>query len=131
MVCDSRIQTDSAWWPGEKVYRVGAVLIGGSGDNASVTQFVEWYKSNRAVKPKFNDFFVALVLSEAGLQYWSQTLIPDTIERGFHAVGSGGNCALGAMMAGASCLEAVRIACQVDTNSGGDLRTHKLTQDAQ
>lgn len=44
----------------------------------------------------------------------------------FYAIGSGAIMATAAMMAGASALEAVKIACQLDLWSGGKLTTLKL-----
>lgn len=126
LVCDSRVQTDSSWWPGQKVVRVGRALIGGAGDASAIKKFIAWYGTNRTSRPRLGDNFVALTLTEEGLFYWCQTLIAEPIARGFHAVGSGGNAALGAMLAGANCHEAVRIACQIDTCSGGEIFTHKL-----
>ncbi len=126
MVCDSRVQTDSTWWPGTKVIRVGDALIGGAGDSATISKFVDWYGTRRTTKPKFGDNFVALVLDESGLHYWCSTLVPETVGRGFHAIGTGGNAALGAMMANANCRDAVHIACQIDPNSGGEIQSHNL-----
>jgi len=126
VVCDSRMQTGEHWWPGEKVTRIGDTLVGCAGDSATIIKFIEWLGGDRSTKAKLPDDFNALVLNKDGLTYWCRTLIPSPVERGFHAIGSGGNAALGAMMAGACCKEAVRIACQIDINSGGDIRVHKL-----
>ena len=68
----------------------------------------------------------ALVLSREGLFYWASNLVPEPIERGFHAIGSGGNAALGALLAGAQVKRAVEIATEVDTSSGGEVVLHKL-----
>lgn len=126
MVCDSRTQIDGMWWPAEKVFRVGRALIGGSGDSAAIRKFVAWYGTNRLSKPKLGDAFNALVLDDTGLYYWCATLVPEKLMRGFHAVGSGGAAALGAMLAGATCREAVHIASQIDTYTGGDIKEHLL-----
>lgn len=127
MACDSMTSTGDAWWPSTKVYRTGATLIGGAGEAAAVRQFVTWYADGqRSPKPKIADTFCALVLDKDGLFYWASNLVPEPIERGFHAIGTGGNAALGAMLAGANCKRAVEIACEVDTSSGGEVILHKL-----
>jgi hypothetical protein len=127
MACDSMTSTSDSWWPSTKVYRAGDALIGGAGEAASVRQFVTWYADGqRLPRPKIADNFCALVLSKEGLSYWASNLVPEPIERGFHAIGSGGNAALGAMLAGANAKRAVEIACEVDTSSGGEVVLHKL-----
>jgi hypothetical protein len=127
MACDSMTSTSDSWWPSTKVYRAGDALIGGAGEAASVRQFVTWYADGqRLPRPKIADNFCALVLSKDGLSYWASNLVPEPIERGFHAIGSGGNAALGAMLAGANAKRAVEIACEVDTSSGGEVVLHKL-----
>lgn len=127
MASDSMASTSDAWWPCTKIHRVPGALIGGAGDVSAVRQFVAWYgDGQRLPKPKIPDSFCALVLTPEGLSYWASNLDPVPIERGFHAIGSGGNAALGAMLAGANVQKAVQIACQVDTASGGEVVQLKL-----
>jgi hypothetical protein len=127
MACDSMTSTADSWWPSTKVHRAAGALIGGAGEAASIRQFVAWYADGqRMPKPKISDNFCALVMSAEGLFYWASNLVPEPIERGFHAIGSGGNAALGALLAGASVQKAVQIACEIDTSSGGEVVLHKL-----
>jgi hypothetical protein len=127
MACDSMTSTSDSWWPSTKVWRVEGALIGGAGEVASIRQFVTWYKDGqRLPRPKISDSFCALVLCKEGLFYWASNLNPEPIERGFHAIGSGGGPALGALLAGANVKRAVEIACEVDTASGGEVILHKL-----
>lgn len=127
MACDSMTSTADSWWPSTKVHRSGDALIGGAGEVASIRQFVKWYADGqRLPKPKISDNFCALVLNGEGLFYWASNLVPEPIERGFHAIGSGGNAALGALLAGANVKRAVEIACLVDASSGGEIMLHKL-----
>lgn len=127
MACDSMTSTGDSWWPSTKVHRVADALIGGAGEAASIRQFASWYADGqRSPKPKIGDNFCALVLSREGLFYWASNLVPEPIERGFHAIGSGGNAALGALLAGAQVKRAVEIATEVDTSSGGEVVLHKL-----
>lgn len=127
MACDSMTSTADAWWPSTKVHRAGDALIGGAGEAASIRQFVAWYADGmRNPKPKISDNFCALVMTKEGLFYWASNLVPEPIERGFHAIGSGGNAALGALLAGASVQKAVQIATEIDTSSGGEVVLHRL-----
>lgn len=127
MACDSMTSTSDSWWPSTKVHRAGDALIGGAGEASAIRLFVAWYADGqRQPKPKIPDSFCALVLTKEGLFYWASNLVPEPIERGFHAIGSGGNAALGAMLAGATVQKAVQIACQVDSSSGGEVVLHKL-----
>lgn len=127
MVCDSRTQVDSHWWPSTKVVRIGDWLVGGAGDSGAIKRFKKWFEAGKKTPlPKVGENFCALSLGPDGLIYWCSTLIPEPIERGFHAIGSGGNCALGALMAGADCKKAVEIACLIDTYTGGEVVVHRL-----
>jgi hypothetical protein len=127
MVCDSRTQIDGQWWPCTKVHRVGEWLVGGAGDSGTIRRFIKWFENGRKTPhPKMPDNFCMLSLGPDGLIYWSAAMIPEPIERGFHAIGSGGNAALGAMMNGADCKRAVEIACLIDTGTGGEVVVHKL-----
>jgi hypothetical protein len=127
MAADSMTSTSDSWWPSTKIHRVEGALIGGAGESAAIRQFVSWYADGqRLPKPKLADSFCVLVLSKEGLFYWASNLVPEPIERGFHAIGSGGNAALGALLAGANVKRAVEIATQVDTGSGGEVVLHKL-----
>jgi ATP-dependent protease HslVU (ClpYQ) peptidase subunit len=127
MACDSMVSTGDCWWPATKVYRLPGVLIGGAGEAGAVRQFVNWYSDGqRMPHPKTPDTWCALVLTAEGLSYWASNFMSHPVERGFHAIGSGGSAALGALLAGANVQKAVEIACQVDTSSGGDVVLHKL-----
>lgn len=127
IACDSMTSTSDSWWPSTKVYRAGDALIGGAGEAAAVRQFVAWYADGqRNPRPKISDSFCALVLSPDGLAYWASNLVPEPIERGFHAIGSGGSAALGAMLAGANVKRAVEIATEIDPSSGGEVVLHKF-----
>jgi hypothetical protein len=127
IACDSMTSTSDAWWPSTKVHRTPDALIGGAGESAAIRQFVAWYADGQRVpKPKLPDSFCVLVLTAEGLFYWASNLVPEPIERGFHAIGSGGNAALGAMLAGANVKKAVEIATTVDPGSGGEVVLHKL-----
>lgn len=68
------------------------------------------------------EVFRVLVEYEDGK--WDAEILP--IFEPYAAVGSGGGYALGAMLAGKSAIEAVRIACKLDNNSGLPVESIKL-----
>jgi ATP-dependent protease HslVU (ClpYQ) peptidase subunit len=62
---------------------------------------------------------VCLIVWDAqGLRYYEDGPIPETVEHGFWAFGSGRDFAIAAMACGKSAREAVEIACQFDTGCG-------------
>lgn len=127
MVSDSKATCGDTWVPCTKVHRVGGALIGTAGSEADIQRWLKWWgRGRRGARPDVEDFS-ALVLNKDGVLH----ALPGSemrIERGFHAVGTGGNAALGALMAGADPAEAVRIACLVDANSGGEVQVFRLKE---
>lgn len=70
--------------------------------------------------------FEAIVLCEKGLWHYDHALIPIKIEDPFYAIGTGGDLAMAAMMAGATPREAVKIAGKLDSYTGSRIHTVKL-----
>lgn len=125
MVCDSKASTGETWFPCTKVSRVGDELIGFAGTFHEGERWLEWYRTKKGIRPKIENAY-ALVLGPEGLKFLESSGQMILIERGFHGIGSGGNCAIAAFMAGADPKKAVEIACQIDTGSGGAVHVHKL-----
>ena len=118
MCADSMCSTGDLWWPSTKIFNIHGSLVGCAGESQNIRQFVDWMREGRPTKrPKLGANFCALVMTSNKLEYWFEDLIPEPIERGFHAIGSGGNSALGAMKNGADITTAVRIACEIDPGS--------------
>ena len=69
-----------------------------------------------------------LRLSASGLDCWTQADGWHPIEQRHFAIGTGAFVARGAMAAGASCAAAVRIAADIDANTGGPVRIYRLTR---
>lgn len=127
MVSDSRCTGGSTWYPITKIFRVRDEIVGMAGDIKTCHKWLKWYQGARkAPVGKLADEFVALILKDGELFEACSNGLELRIERGFHAVGSGGHAAVGAMLAGASIEDAVAIACKVDTGCGGDLQTLKV-----
>lgn len=126
MVCDSKCTEGNTWFPMTKVSRNGAELIGIAGHVKEASAWMKWYLGGKkGARPKMENFG-GLILRPDGLYSVAEDAYEMKIDRGFHAIGSGGACALGAFMAGADAEKAVQIACQVDAGSGGAVVVHKL-----
>ncbi len=126
MVSDSRCNCGSTWLPATKIYRIGDELIGIAGNVIDEQKWLKWHRAGRrAPRPKM-EAFCAIILRKDGLYEADNTGLEMLIERGFHAIGSGGAAAIAVMLAGHGAEEAVRIACLVDIGSGGDLQIHRL-----
>jgi len=126
MVSDSRCNSGGTWFPSNKVYRIAGELIGISGNCLDEQKWLKWHRAGRkGPRPKM-EAFEAVVLRADGVYVYDSTGLEMRIERGFHAVGSGGAAATAVMLAGHPALEAVEIACKVDADSGGEVRVFNL-----
>lgn len=98
-------------------------LLGICGDVYAAMVFVNWYGSGRPRTDIFDNFHES---EEFGILIWTGKKLYEAnrlctlieVEDKFHAVGSGAMAALGAMACGKSAIEAARIACRYDNNSG-------------
>lgn len=126
MVCDSKATCDGSWFPVTKVYPVDGELIGFAGLMTEGTRWLDWYANGQRGKMPAIDNVSVLILSTDGVRLVESSGRNVHIERGYHGIGSGGNAALGAFMAGADARKAVEIACQIDAGSGGQIHVHKL-----
>lgn len=130
MVSDSRVSgNNNIVYEAPKLFKKGSAIIGCAGDNDSIEYFIKWYGSKKR-KPLFKDgSFDALVLEPDGLFTYDETCSRDLVLGNFHAIGSGGHAALGALYMGADLETAVKIACKVDKYSGEPLQIMELTND--
>jgi ATP-dependent HslUV protease subunit HslV len=105
------------------------VLIGTAGESSSGLLFVDWYGSDRKPPIKFLDGdadFLCLVVTPSGVLEYDKWCRGEEVEEEFAAIGSGAKAALGALYAGASAEEAVRIACKIDPYSSEPIYVEKL-----
>lgn len=111
----------------QKIFRVGRVLVGGSGSSAVCLKFRDWVANGMKGDSPFSgaEGGNGLVVSEAGVVCWSSSG-PITVYAPFYSLGSGYEIALGAMDQGASAEEAVRAAIRWDTCSGGNVNVLRL-----
>jgi len=94
-------------------------IFGASGSIVDITRFAKWMHGAEA--PELSEDFCALILMPNGKVYYvgnklepSEYIVPQ-------AIGSGADFAIGAMLAGQSPHEAVEIAMQRDTRTGGEI----------
>lgn len=107
----------------EKLFRIGDAWFAGCGTYEDVLLAVQWYRNEcPSTKPTLSDGFAALIQRgekcfrvERGLIEW------EVVE--LAATGSGFELALGAMAAGATAAEAVRIAARFDTNTNDRVKS--------
>jgi len=108
-------------------------FAGGSGLPAAVDIFINWVISghDKDCFPKIcvekDDCCTFVAITNDG--YWhrfSLSGIAYLKTRELETAGSGGDFALGAMMAGANAVEAVRIAAELDPHTGGKILSYPV-----
>jgi hypothetical protein len=100
-------------------------LFGACGRASLIRAAREWFLRGEPpedrIKIKDNEAQFIIVRPNNDVETWDESGSSDDAAP-FHALGSGRDIALGAMAAGASAIEAVRIAAKFDTGTGGPIR---------
>lgn len=127
LASDSRCtQSDTVVGNVTKIHKIDDnTLIGFCGRTAQAFKFIEWYKDGKKKEDAQSDDdsdFTALVIIK-GVVYRYDGYNPQIIKSKFHSIGSGFMVALGAMEAGASAIEAIKIAKKYDIYTGGKIQT--------
>ena len=104
-----------------KILRQGRCLIGYAGAASNFEAFRNWLATGALGKFTSQDGNVFIIPPTGFSICWEDGDTPWRETQPYWALGSGGEYAMGAMTAGATAEEAVRIACQHDTGSGGDV----------
>lgn len=97
-------------------------MYGGSGDVQDMLAVREWL-NGQAEKPKVKDYFAAIVIDNGECSRLEDGLVPIPIAERCHAVGSGRDIALAAMVLGKTAAEAVALAMLLDVWTGGEIET--------
>lgn len=125
--------TDNQVWSVQKLWEVAddseVILVGICGDIFAAMAFIEWLKDREhARKPQIEceDFEAIVIASNGRVTLWNQSLVPFKPRGKFFAIGSGGAAAMGAMHAGKSAVEAVKIAKRIDPYTGGRVMSLRL-----
>ena len=109
---------------GNKIEKVGNITIACAGTVSEIALFKRWCRDRTKDKPTLTDFS-CLEIRSGKVYYYDENLEPLTPSIPV-AIGSGSDFAMGAMLAGATAKEAVKIACKLDSNSGGKIKTVTL-----
>ncbi len=108
----------------------GSILGIVSADLGEPEKFLAWYKAGAAVDDwKGDPPKIRAIRVDGFCQLWlyDESLHPSgPIDTNCYAIGSGGEFALGAMLAGLDPFEAVRIACLLDGNCGEPVHTLRI-----
>ena len=115
---------DRAYLCAKLVRHSSGDIIGCAGDADLIEKFVAWYKTKkrRPNFPKDAEFEALILTAQGDLVYYDETLSRDRLHNDCFAVGSGGNAARGAMLAGCDPITAVEIATKIDPHSGGPVQ---------
>lgn len=125
----------------QKLYKVNGHIIATAGGSYAGLLFVDWFKQWDAepdwderpdlINLDFEEDFECLVVRPDGSCYTINRLfVPYEQDRHNRqlAIGSGGKAARAAMMAGCTPTEAVKIAKEIDTWTGGRITTMTLPE---
>ena len=112
----------------QKIRRIGQYLVGTAGSVACCQAFVDWLKSNDDSHPPPKGEYGALIVDPRGRvrEIENGSVLPVPRGAKFFAIGSGSPYALAAMYAGATAVDAVKIAAKIDTSTGLPVKTLKV-----
>ncbi len=109
----------------KKVVKIGKSYFGAAGHLESMTLFFKWLREG-GDKPKIDsDSFEGIEVRGKSVYWWGDALTPCRI-RAPAAIGSGVQFAMGAMLAGATAKEAVKIAAKLDGGTGRTIKSVKI-----
>ncbi len=108
-----------------KIFRRNdGALVGGSGVSDSVTEMIDWFLKGalasdfpQSCRSEENNRLLAIT-TDGRVWMYIRNPIPIEIREPFFAIGGGCDFALTAMHLGKNAIEAVRIACELDTACG-------------
>ena len=112
-----------------KGVKTAKYLAAAAGDPEDIRAYLDWVKDGalKSHKAKFGlnrkvNIEGICVSKDGTVTHYDGRLYPYKVRADFHAVGSGKDIAVGAMAAGASAYDAVKIAAKYDKNTGGRIR---------
>lgn len=126
MASDSRVADDNTACQAVKMYRTPYGIVGVAGSMSAAMAFVAWLKDQTVTPPDMTDVEALLLTPKGEILCYDESLTPFKIKDRFSAIGSGAAAALGALHAGVSPTQAVRIAAKIDCGTGGRVRTMRL-----
>lgn len=122
IACDTRVSSSGGIYPARitKIHRVGDRFVGHCGDLWQGHMYIKYLTDGKVPEKKLKDFN-ALILDKDGTIYHVDQTLNELELTGPFAIGSGMDCALGAMAAGATPGEAVMIASRFDSYTAPDV----------
>jgi ATP-dependent protease HslVU (ClpYQ) peptidase subunit len=134
LACESQVTNNNAvcGYCQSKIQILEDIAIGFSGSLRDQKLFVDWYKAGEKIedRPKYNsdnwESIIINVETKEVSEYHDGYLIEYKYD--FYALGSGCFLATGAMAAGATAEEAVKIACKYDIYSSGEIHVLDLNE---
>jgi ATP-dependent protease HslVU (ClpYQ) peptidase subunit len=108
----------------DKIIKVNGDICGVAGDLADLTKFQNWYIDQS--DDLDTDESTILVLTKHGELFTYESGVRMEVKEPFYAIGTGAAAAMGAMYAGKTPKEAVKIAKKIDVNTGGKVKTYKI-----
>ncbi len=111
----------STGYAADKIWTSKRGIFGCAGDDTIIARFEDWILRD-APKPDqligdCTEAFEALQVSDGMLFVWESAMRPNLCKRPYHAIGSGGKYAMGALRTGASIKEALRFAAEFDADT--------------
>jgi len=133
MSADRKVTDGDVSYSCIKLREINGSIVGVAGDNPAIVKFWAWYRASLTSKtvkaPEFNKkhSLAALVLTAKGsLLVYDTDCVPDVVEDDYWAIGTGRQAALAAMLLGHEPEEAIAVAQEVDTCTGGAVDTFWL-----
>lgn len=110
--------------------KIGVARRGGFwgvvGSLCYLNAYLEWLEAEEGKPPEAKETSLIRVMADGAIREWCEVGWVDC-RAPFYAFGSGGAYAMGAMAQGATAVQAVHIAIEYDTKSGGDITVLSLT----
>jgi len=113
-----------------KVFRIGKEIIGCSGTSNTIDAYLKWLRKE-GPEPLLDDGALVIAIHLCGKNKVYRVESPNYSRirvQTPYAIGSGRELAIGAMLAGKTPSQAVRIATKLDTASGGKITEISLLQ---
>lgn len=135
---DGVMAADTAFWCGPvieghatKIRRLkNGALVGCSGDGTIYQWFFDWIENHGAKsdreKPDAGGFGALVVTPDGEVIRYGENCLPITLTGPFFAMGAGATFAMGAMAAGASAEEAVRLTIENTDTAAGNIQVERL-----
>lgn len=129
MACDSMADEAGLQSRAMKVFQVDGDIIGIAGAIGQGLKFVEWYEFRLEDMPNIDEASILILRENGKLETWDSAGIAIPVVEKFYAIGSGAHAAMAAMHTGVTPIQAVKIACKVDSGSAPPVKVIKREEE--